>query len=479
MKVAGLILAAGKGQRMRSDIPKVLHQVGGRPMVQFVVKALRDAGVDRVLAVVAPDAPEVEAALGDGVELVYQHERRGTGDAVRQALPALADDELVVILAADTPLLRGEMLANLVAEHEAISEVDPRVELTMVTAWQPDPTGYGRVLRNEFGGVVGVVEQADCTPKQMDIKEISVVLYATTGRVLRRYLPHLSRDNAQGEYYLTQLVAMILAGGGRIETVSAKADEVLGINSRRQLAQANEVLRRRVLGDLMDAGVTLIDPAATYVAAGVTVGRDTTIWPGCYLLDGTVVGDGCTIGPNAHLGGARLGDRVTVHYSMIEGSEVGDDCVVGPYAHIRPGTRLAAGVRVGNYAEVKNSTVGPKTKIPHHSYVGDADIGAGVNVGAGAVFVNYDGRAKHRTVVADGAFIGCNANLVAPISLGAKAYIACGSAVTDDVPAGALAVARARQRNSLGWVDRRFGAPTTKTDTEAERAQEGDPGSRK
>ncbi len=455
--ICGVVLAAGQGKRMHSDLPKVLHCVGGRPMVSLVCDALRGAGVDRIVGVVSPGAQDVAQALGDGVTVVYQDNPQGTGDAARCAVPEVAADDIVVLVYGDTPLLQPETLRGLIGEHLREMRQPGGIGLSMVTAILSDPTGYGRIIRDDGGQVVAIVEQGDCTPEQAQITEINSGIYCLSGRVMADCLPRLRRTNAQAELQLTDIVGMLIEDGQRVAAIPAAAEEVLGINSRDRLAEANAVFRRRRLDQLMQGGVTVVDPATTFVDAGVEVGQDTVIWPGSYLLAGTAVGRGCIIGPGAHLAGARIGERVRVWYSTVEDSEVGDDCTVGPYAHVRPDTVLGRGAKVGNFAEIKNSRVGEGTKVSHHSYVGDADLGADVNIGAGVVFVNYDGRRKHRTQVGDRAFIGCNVNLVAPVAVGRRAYIACGSSITADVPPGALAIARARQTSIEGWVERRFG----------------------
>jgi len=472
MQVHGMILAAGLGRRMHSTRPKVLHEVGGRPMVALVRDTLWEAGVAGVVAVVAPNAPEVAQALGDQVQLAYQHEQLGTGHAALQGLASLEGlsekPDAVIVTYGDTPLLQPETLASLIQEHRAAAARGEPVECTMLTTIAEDPTGYGRVVRDDTGAVAGIVEQADCSPLQAAIDEINPGIYLVDLGSLRRHLPRLDRRNRQGEYYLTDLIGLIVAGGGRVNTVEADPLEVMGINSRLQLAEANEVLRWRELERVMAGGVTIVDPAATYIAPGVRVGQDTVIWPGTYLLGDTRVAAGSTIGPGAYVVDSTVGAGSRVWLSVVEGSVIGEQCSVGPYAHLRPETNLGPQVKVGNFAELKNSVVGEGTKVPHHSYVGDADIGEGVNVGAGAVFVNYDGRHKHRTRVESGAFIGCNVNLVAPLTVGRRGYVACGSSVTEDVPPGALAVARERQRNVEGWVERRLGPSPERGANEAQ-----------
>lgn len=472
MSVCAVVLAAGLGKRMRSELPKVLHTVCWRPLATMVREVLREVGVEHVIAVVPPDGKAVREAFGAGTTFVVQQERLGTADAVRCALPSLGDAATVLVLCGDTPLLTAETIRAMIAEHLRPGSSGRRPGLTLLTAVVDDPAGYGRIVRDPSSGELQqIVEEAQCTPEQAAINEINSGIYCFERSVLERCLPEVRPRTPPGEYYVTDLAALVIAGGGLVQTVAADPAEVVGINSRSQLAAAEKLLRRREIERLMSSGVTVIDPEATYVAPGVRVGRDTVILPDSFLLPGTAVGRRCTIGPGAFLDAARLGDEVRTSYSTIEDSEVGDRCTVGPYAHLRPGTVLRQEVKIGNFAEVKNSTIGSGTKVSHHCYVGDADLGERVNVGAGAVFVNYDGVRKQRTVVGDGGFIGCNANLVAPLVVGERAYVACGSSVVNDVPAEALAIAREYQRNIPGWVSRRH-AGTGGKDREPGKGQE-------
>lgn len=447
-----VILAAGMGKRMRSSVPKVLHEVCGLPMCSIVRQVLRDSAINHVVAVTSPHGDEVRAALGIDTVFMVQPEPRGTGDAVRFALPALHGAASVLVLYGDTPLLRAETVTTLVDGH-----AESGAAASMLTAEVEDPVGYGRIVRDASGRIACVVEQPECTPEQARIREINVGIYCFDGRLLGEYIEALEPRPPQNEYLLTDVIGLMLRDGLHVRAISADAAEVSGVNSRQQLAAAGAVLRRRELVRLMDSGVTIVDPESTFVDCGVTVGQDTVILPQSYLLRGTAVGGGCRIGPGAYLEGAIVGDGVVVMFSTVEDSAVGAGCTIGPYAHLRPGTVLEPEVKVGNFAEIKNSHLGTGSKVSHHSYVGDADVGQAVNVGAGAVFVNYDGRDKHRSVVGDGAFIGCNANLVAPVRLGAGAYVAAGSTITEDVPAESLAIARQRQHVILEWVRRRFG----------------------
>jgi bifunctional UDP-N-acetylglucosamine pyrophosphorylase / glucosamine-1-phosphate N-acetyltransferase len=441
------------GKRMRSSLPKVLHKVCGQPMCSLVRLALRQAGVEHVVAVVSPQGDAVRAALGPDTTFAVQPYPLGTGDAVRHALEEVAGARHVLVLYGDTPLLTPETIRALVDGH-----VSAAPAVTMLTAVVDDPTGYGRIIRDPDGQPAAIVEQLECTPEQAQVNEINVGIYCFDRDALARYVPLLQARPPQHEHLLTDIVALVLRDGLQVKTLGADAREVSGVNSRQQLADAEAALRGREVRRLMDSGVTIADPRTTFVDFGVEVGEDTVILPNSYLLSGTVIGRGCSVGPGALLDGASIGDRVRVVFSTVEDSEVGPDCTIGPYAHLRPGSVLEGGVKVGNFAEVKNSRLGAGVKVSHHSYVGDADVGRDTNVGAGAVFVNYDGRDKHRTTVGDGAFIGCNVNIVAPVTVNEGAYLAAGSTITEDVPAQSLAIARQRQRVIIDWVGRRLQA---------------------
>lgn len=447
-----VVLAAGQGVRMRSDVPKVLHPLAGRPMVEHVVRAVRAAGVKRVVVVVGPAAEGVRSVLGDTVRYAVQDEPLGTGHACLAAAPEFQDATgPVLVCYGDAPLLTGDILRQLIETHARGGAA-----CTMLTAELPDPTGYGRILRDEAGEVRGIVEERDATGAQRAIRECNPGIYAFDAPPLVQALGRLEPKNVQGEYYLTDVPAQLIAAGQRVRAiVAADPLAVLGVNSRRQLAEAEAILRRRILDRHMEAGVTVIDPATTYVDDAVTIGRDTVLYPMTVIEGRTAIGARCRVGPGSHLVDVTTGDDVTIRQSVATRCQVGDGVTVGPFAHLRPGTVLAPGAKVGNFAELKNARIGPGSKVPHHSYVGDATVGAGVNIGAGVVFVNYDGVQKHETVVGDGAFIGCNANLVAPLEIGRSAYVAAGSTVTRDVPADALGIGRARQENLEGWVTRR------------------------
>ena len=449
-EIVAVILAAGKGTRMKSKLPKVLHQVGGKPMLRHVTDAAEAIGASRTVVVVGYEGERVRQELGATLEYVVQSEQLGTGHAVMQAQPVLRDYAgTVLVLCGDTPLLTTETLRNLCDAHRDFSSA-----ATVLTACPGDPSGYGRILRDANGGVSGIVEQKDALPEQLGIREINTGIYCFEAGPLFSALAQLTCSNAQQEYYLTDVLAILARAGQRVCAVeTGDFQETLGINSRVQLAEAEAVLRRRKLLELMESGVTIMDPAATFVDASVSIGCDTILYPFTWLEGTTVIGENCSIGPNTRISDSVIGDDVTLHFSYAHECRIADGATVGPYVHLRPDTALAAGVKVGNFVEIKNSQIGQGSKAPHLSYIGDADVGSGVNIGCGVITVNYDGKKKHRTVIGDNAFIGCNTNLVAPVSVGEGAYIAAGSTITKDVPSKSLGVGRARQMNIAGWVD--------------------------
>jgi bifunctional UDP-N-acetylglucosamine pyrophosphorylase/glucosamine-1-phosphate N-acetyltransferase len=455
---AAVVLAAGRGTRFRSETSKVLHRAAGRSLLGHVLGALAPLGLDRVLVVIAPDgadvAAEVEtwnARMPQTVTTVVQPEQRGTGDALDVALVALPDDiTRVLVLPGDTPLLRPETLAALLA-------VDPEVPLGMLTTAMDDPTGYGRVLRDDGGRVVGIVEDRDADASQRAVREINAGMYVLDRATVQPLVAALGSDNAQGERYLTDVVAALVAAGQGAEAVDTPEVEVAGVNDRVQLAAAGAVLRQRHLEGLMRAGVSVIDPAHTYVDVDVTVGIEATLLPNTILEGATSVGAGSVIGPSSHLTDCEVGEGAVVHSSRAQGAIIGSGVEVGPFAHLRPGTVLGDDAKVGAFVQTKNATVGAGAKLPHLAYVGDAEVGAGANVACGVVTVNYDGRDKHRTVIGEGAFVGCGTMLVAPVRIGDGAFIGAGSTITDDVPADALAIARARQVTKEGRAAGRLG----------------------
>ena len=447
-----IILAAGKGTRMKSALPKVLHKAGGKAMLAHVLDAAKEAGAGRSIVVVGFGGAAVEEALAGEAEFVTQAEQLGTGHAVLQTEPLLRGEKgTVLVLCGDTPLLTGTLLKKLVEEHAAAG-----AKATVLTAVMPDATGYGRVIRAADGTVAKIVEHKDATKEELGVREINSGIYCFSAPDLFAALHEVGNDNAQGEYYLPDVLEILKQKGEKIFAVAADSyEETLGVNSRAQLAASEKILRRRKNEALMAEGVTLMDPETTYVDVDVVVGRDTVIYPGTWLEGRTVIGEGCEIGPNSRFQNVKVGAHVTAHFCYAHECEIADGVTLGPYVHIRPDTKLAAGVKIGNFVEVKNSVVGEGTKLPHLSYIGDSDIGAGVNMGCGTITVNYDGKKKFRTTVGDGAFVGCNSNLVAPVRVGDNAYVGAGSTITKDIPEGDLAIARAHQKNITGWADKR------------------------
>ncbi|MPL68997.1 Bifunctional protein GlmU [bioreactor metagenome] len=447
-----VILAAGKGTRMKSALPKVLHRVGGKPMVKHVLDAATHAGSARNIVVVGFGAEQVQAELGEQAEFVVQAEQLGTGHAVQQAAGLLEHyNGTVMVLCGDTPLLEGEMLAKLYAEHKARS-----AKATVLTALMPDPSGYGRVIRDKSGQVVKIVEQKDASPVELTVNEVNTGIYCFERDALFAALAGINCANKQGEYYLTDVIGILAGQKATVWAVAAEEyQHTLGINSRVHLAEAEKIIRSRKIVELMESGVTVMDPATTFVDAEVSVGMDTVIYPFTWLEGNTAIGSNCEIGPNSRLQNTTVGDNTVLHFTYAHDCQVANNVTVGPYVHLRPKTVLSEGVKVGNFVEVKNSVVGKNSKIPHLSYIGDTDMGEHVNIGSGTITVNYDGKHKHRTIIEDDAFIGCNTNLVAPVRVGDGAYVAAGSTITKDVPADALGVARARQNNIDGWVKKR------------------------
>jgi bifunctional UDP-N-acetylglucosamine pyrophosphorylase/glucosamine-1-phosphate N-acetyltransferase len=449
-----VILAAGEGTRMRSALPKVLHPLAGRALIDHVIDAALAVTERPPIVVVGPRATKVVQAVADRAECVEQSEPRGTGDALRAVPEGLREAGDVLVLSADVPLVRAETLARLIDHHRRT-----RAAATLLTAVPANPRGLGRVYRDpETGRVVRTIEERDLPPGAYAPPEVGAGVYVFNGARLWPALARIGNENAQGEYYLPDVLPLL---GGHVEAMLlTDADEALGINDRSQLALAEAVMRRRVLEQLMADGVTVEDPASTYVDVGVRVGRDSVIRPMSMLRGATVLGERCLIGPFAQLHDVVAGDAVVVGASHVQSSTLGDGVVIGSYNRVRPGTVLDTGVSLGSHAEVKNSRVGAGSRVNHFAAVLDSDLGEGVNVGAGTVTCNYDGVAKHRTVIEDGVFVGSNSTLVAPVTIHADAYVAAASIVNEDVPAGALTVGRARQRNVEGWAARRRrGAP--------------------
>lgn len=450
--IMAVLLAAGEGKRMKSKQSKVMHRLSGRPLVEWVLKAVEEAGCKEHVVVVGHKAEQVKEYLGEKVCYARQEQQLGTGHAVMQAKEYLeGKDGHVIVLCGDTPLITSDTLTRAIAYHQQSGNA-----ATVITAELDDPTGYGRIVRDTAGNVVRIVEHKDANDSEKNIREINSGMYCFRISHLLDALHDLRNDNSQGEYYLTDTLEILISKGSRVGAVQVgDASEILGINDRVQLAQAGEILRKRINERTMRSGVTLIDPASTYIDADVRVGMDTVLYPGTVLEGKTVIGEDCVIGPNTRLVSTVVGNGVEVAHSVVLESSVDDDTHVGPFAYIRPGSAIGKNVKIGDFVEVKKSVIGDDTKVSHLTYIGDAEIGRNVNLGCGVVVVNYDGKTKHKTVVGDNCFVGCNSNLVAPVEVKPNAYIAAGSTITEEVPEYALAIARERQVIKEDWVTKK------------------------
>jgi bifunctional UDP-N-acetylglucosamine pyrophosphorylase/glucosamine-1-phosphate N-acetyltransferase len=452
--LAVIILAAGKGKRMRSGLVKVLHPLLGRPMLSFPLEiALEGLQPEKTVVVIGHQAEQIRACFPDPrITFVEQKEQLGTGHAVSMTAPLLEDFKgTILILSGDTPLIHVQTLTEMVKHHR-----DAKAALTLLTALREDPTGYGRVIRGKgaAGKVQKVVEEKDATPRERGITEVNTGIYCAQTPFLFQALGALRADNAQKEYYLPDSIESALRKKKKVETFTAPDPvEVMGINTRAELVQAEGIMAERVRRHWMTEGVTIQDPGSVYIEPSCRIGRDTVIYPNCYLRGETVIGEGCRIGPQVEIVGSRIGNRVQIRFcTMITESLIADDAIVGPFSHLRPQSQLGKGAKIGNFVEVKKSRIGPGTKANHLAYIGDSEVGAGVNIGAGAITCNYDGFHKHRTIIEDGVFVGSNTALVAPIKLGKGSSVAAGSTVTKDVPPYALAVSRARQKSIKKWA---------------------------
>ncbi len=452
-----IVLAAGRGTRMRSALPKALHEICGRAMVLWPVRAAIEAGAANVVVVDAPGRP-LQQAMPEGVDLVVQPVPDGTGGAVRAAASHIAAERPVLVLSGDVPLLSAEAIAGLVAAH-----VKAGAAASVMSAVLEDPSGYGRIVRAADGTLQRIVETkaaGDASEQEMAIDEVNAGVYLFEAGPLLDALPRLTAANAQGELYLPQALEPIIAAGGAV-AVHAVQDPraMMGVNDRAALAEVTAIARRAINERHMRAGATILDPQSTWIDVDVQIGADAVIEPGTQLRGATAIGAGAHIGPHCVLIDTRVGEGATVRMSYLQDADVGEHATVGPFAYLRPGAVLAAGAKVGAYVEVKNSRIGAGTKVPHLSYIGDADIGENSNLGAGTITANYDGRAKHRTTIGSNVRGGVDTSFVAPVTVGDGAQTAAGSVITEDVPPGALAIARSRQSNIAGYAQRPPKAP--------------------
>lgn len=451
MKVIGLVLAAGQGTRMKSKLSKVMHPICGKPMIGHVLDTLEQLNTDRNVVIIGHDAQTVQDYIGERASFALQAEQLGTGHAVMQAEQLLKDEEgMTIILCGDTPLIQASSLNQLLALHKQSGAAG-----TILTARLDDPFGYGRIVRDEEGDVARIVEQKDCTADEAAIQEINTGTFCFDNRKLFAALQQVNNHNAQQEYYLTDVIGILQKQGDKIQAHCLEDErESIGINDRVMLAEAERTLRERINTMHMQNGVTLIDPERTYIDAEVKIGMDTVIYPGASISGQTIIGEGCVIGPNCDIIGSTIQDRSEIRHSVLRDAHIGCDTNVGPYAHLRPGARIGNDVRIGDFVEIKNAAIGDQTTIAHLSYVGDAHVGKQVNIGCGAITVNYDGYNKHHTEIEDGAFIGSNVNLIAPIKVGKDAFVVAGSTITNDVEGNSLAIARVKQTNKPEYADK-------------------------
>lgn len=452
-----IILAAGEGTRMKSDIPKTLHFVCGKEMIKYVIDAAKKSGIEKNIVVLGHgkekvgnnikdmDIITVEQPIGKGAPY-------GTGFAVMAAQEYINDDDTVLILCGDGPLIRKETLESFMKFHE-----DNNYAVSIMTAYLENPKGYGRIVRNDDSSIMNIVEEKDASENVKKISEINTGIYCFNGKLLKYALKKIDTNNSQGEYYLTDTIKVLNIENHKIGGwVLDEPSDIKAVNDRVQLAEVTKIMQGRINNKIMLSGVTIIDPENTYIEDSVVIGNDTVIYPGVILEGETIIGSNCTIGPNTRIFNSTIRNNVTIESSKVLESFIDEGTKVGPFAYLRPGTNLGKNVKIGDFVEVKKSTIGDNSKSSHLSYIGDAEVGKDVNIGCGVVFVNYDGKNKHKTNVGDGAFIGSNSNLVAPVNIQQGGYVACGSTITDEVEEGDLAIARARQVNKKGLGKNRY-----------------------
>ncbi|MGL4796881.1 MAG: bifunctional UDP-N-acetylglucosamine diphosphorylase/glucosamine-1-phosphate N-acetyltransferase GlmU [Paraclostridium sp.] len=451
MYKCALILAAGQGKRIKSDLPKVLHKVCGKEMVNHVIDIMRKAEVEDINVIIGKGAELVKTGTSSrNVSYSLQEEQLGTGHAVKCAADFLrGKDGLVAIFAGDAPLTKESTVRKLMDEH-----IQNKNSATLLSSVIEDPTGYGRIIRSG-DEVLKIVEHKDCNEEEILVKEMNAGMYCFDIKELLECLDKLSNNNEQGEYYLTDVIGIMKDNGSRVGAVVTDYEDTIGVNSRAHLAEAEALLRKRINNYHLENGVTLIDPNSTYIGADVEIGKDTILYPNTIIEGNTVIGERCTIYQNCRIKDSIVSNEVTIESSVVLESKIGEGTSVGPFAYIRPESVIGNSARIGDFVEIKKSTIGDNTKVSHLTYIGDAEVGSDCNFGCGTVVVNYDGKSKNKTIIGDNAFIGCNTNLVSPVKVEDNTYIAAGSTITSEVKSGELAIARAKQRNIAGWVEKK------------------------
>ncbi|QUH25083.1 bifunctional UDP-N-acetylglucosamine diphosphorylase/glucosamine-1-phosphate N-acetyltransferase GlmU [Serpentinicella alkaliphila] len=451
MKMQAIILAAGAGTRMKSKLPKVLHKVCGDTMLNHVIDSAFASNVDECIVIVGHGADEVRKTLDPKIKTVLQKEQLGTGHALKMAYDEINNEGTVLILCGDGPLVSEDTIKELIHFHETSN-----AKATVMSTSLHNPYGYGRIIRTESNELAKIVEEKDANSEQKLVAEVNSGTYCFDASALKKALPLLKNDNAQREYYLPDTLAIIKEAGEKVGVYKIDDfEDIMAVNSRVQLAEVEAIMRKRINEKHMTNGVTLIDPKNTYIDKGVKIGQDTIVYPNVFLSGETVIGEDCVIGYNTKIHNSQIGNGVEIQSSTILDSTVDEDTTIGPYAYLRPNSKIGKRVKIGDFVEVKNSTIDDDSKASHLAYIGDGEVGKNVNIGCGVVFVNYDGKNKHKTVVKDNAFVGSNANLVAPVTIEESAYVASGSTITKNVPQGSLAVERSKQTTIEGWVERK------------------------